>query len=327
MTISGDASIVEVLRLLKSAKGAPLSGQKISDDLSISRTAVWKLVARLKEMGYEIGSARGRGYSLNGGVEPFSGVELLCGLDTEFVAQRIAFYDELVSTNITAMELAGAGAPQGTVVIADLQTGGKGRLGRNWLSPSGVNLYTSIILRPRISPLLAPSLTLVFAVAVAEAVENFTSKAPSVKWPNDILIDSRKVAGILMEMNADNDYVNHIICGIGVNINLAPVGSEPGLDAASLNGKSGEALSRTLFARVLYSSVEKWYKVFLKGGFASVAGAWRGYFNAEGKAVSIKAHGRSVEGICMGIDDFGALLVRQNSGEVSTITSGDMALA
>jgi BirA family biotin operon repressor/biotin-[acetyl-CoA-carboxylase] ligase len=147
-----------------------------------------------------------------------------------------------------------------------------------------------------------------------------------VKWPNDILIDTKKVAGILTEINANIDYVNHVICGIGVNLNEAPKGDEPGLNAVSLSDKNGALVSRAVFARTLYSSVEKWYKVFLKDGFASVAGVWREYFNAEGKPVSIRGHERSVEGICMGIDETGALLVRESSGRVTAITSGDMVL-
>lgn len=326
--VSAEATIVGVLRLLKGNGGKPLSGQSISDALKISRTAVWKQIARLKEMGFDISSSRARGYTLAEIDGPFNGVEVLSGLNTDFVAQEISFYDELVSTNITANELAVKGAVEGAAVIADAQTGGKGRLGRNWLSPPGSNLYTSIILRPECAPLLAPPLTLVFAVAAAEAIEAFVSKAPSVKWPNDILIDSKKVAGILLEMNADIDRVNHVVCGIGVNINSSPQNEKgPGLNATSLSDISGAVVSRTAFARTLYSSVEKWYKVYLVDGFISVAEAWRGYFSAEGKPISIKALDRNVEGICMGIDETGALLVREASGRVSTVTSGDMALS
>lgn len=328
--ISGDATVVEVLKLLKGAGDELLSGQKISEELKISRTAVWKQIARLKEMGFEISSARSKGYALScaEGKEPFNAVEVLCGLDTDFVAQRISFHDSLVSTNTAAMELAASGAPQGCTVIADSQTGGKGRLGRQWLSPPGVNLYTSIILRPQIAPVLSPPLTLVFAVAVAETISKITGKTPSVKWPNDILIGTKKVAGILTEISADIDRISHVVCGIGVNINLAPEGETgKGLNAVSVSEMSGAPVSRALFARALYSSVEKWYKVFLKGGFASVAGAWRGYFNAEGKSVSIEAHGRTIKGICMGIDEAGALLIRKSSGEVMAVTSGDMSVA
>ncbi len=326
--VSAQTTVVEVLKLLKGNGGEPLSGQSISDALKISRTAVWKQIARLKEMGFAITSSRARGYTLAEIDGPFNGVEVLSGLDTDFVAQEISFYDKLVSTNITANELAVKGAVEGAAVIADAQTGGKGRLGRNWLSPPGSNLYTSIILRPECAPALAPPLTLVFAVAAAEAIAAFVSKAPSVKWPNDILIDSKKVAGILLEMNADIDRVNHVVCGIGVNINSSPQDEKgPGLNAVSLRDISGAPVSRAAFARTLYSSVEKWYKVFLDDGFISVAEAWRGYFNAEGKPISIKALDRNVEGICMGIDETGALLVREASGRVSAITSGDVALS
>ena len=328
---SRDATVVEVLRFLKAKGGRSVSGQAISEALKISRTAVWKQVARLKEMGFSISSSRGRGYTLASAEAPFNAVELLSGLETDFVGTDIYFYDELVSTNITAGELAMKGAREGTAVIADAQSGGKGRLGRSWLSPPAFNLYTSIILRPDIAPARAPSLTLVFAVAAAEAIESFVSVTPTVKWPNDILLDSMKVSGILMEMSADIDRVNHVICGIGVNVNSAPkLAGCLGLKATSLREKASAHvahLDRTVFARALYSSVEKWYKVILKEGFAPIVEAWRGYFGAEGKRVSVNAIDRNVEGICMGIDDTGALLVREGSGKVSTITSGDMTLS
>ena len=346
---SRNATIVELLRLLKAAGGSPVSGQRISETLSISRTAVWKQIARLKEMGFSITSSRARGYSLapiqegSGGQggqgkkgynAPFNAVEVQSELATDFVGRSIYFYDELQSTNITANELAVKGADEGTVVIADAQSSGKGRLGRSWLSPPAANLYTSIILRPNIAPATAPSLTLVFAVAVAEAIAAFVPMDPTIKWPNDILLDSMKVSGVLSEMSVDIDRVNHVICGIGVNVNSTPDGvgsiAEPngaGLKATSLSVKSGAYVDRAAFARVLYSSVEKWYKVLLKDGFAPIVTAWTRYFEAQGKRVCINAIDRNVEGICMGIDDTGALLVREGSGKVSSITSGDMTLS
>ncbi|MEE9543160.1 MAG: biotin--[acetyl-CoA-carboxylase] ligase [Thermodesulfobacteriota bacterium] len=342
MMTSKEATAVDVLRLLKAKDGGLVSGQAVSEALKISRTAVWKQVARLKEMGFSITSSRARGYTLESFDAPFNAVEVLSELTTDFVGSDIYFYDELASTNITAGELAIQGAREGTIVIADAQSKGKGRLGRHWVSPPAENLYTSIILRPKISPVKAPSLTLVFAVAAAEAIQSFVSQTPVVKWPNDILLDSMKVSGILMEMSADIDRVNHVICGIGVNINSAPKLSggtggtggtgtgrpgPGGLKATSLRASSGANVNRAAFARELYSSVEKWYKVILKEGFGPAIEAWRGYFIAEGKAVSIDAIDRSVEGICMGIDETGALLVREGSGKVSTITSGDMALS
>jgi BirA family biotin operon repressor/biotin-[acetyl-CoA-carboxylase] ligase len=323
-----DATIVEVLKLLKASGDSPVSGQAISDTLSISRTAVWKQIAKLKELGFSISSSRARGYTLENLDAPFNAVELLSDLKTEFVGRDVYYYDEVTSTNITAVELAQKGAREGTVVIADAQKGGKGRLGRSWVSPGSDNLYTSIILRPNLAPAKAPSLTLVAAVAVAEAIQATVSQKPTVKWPNDILIEKMKVSGILMEMSADMDRVNHVVCGIGVNINSAPkLEQVRGLKATSLRAASGVEIDRAAFAQVLYSSVEKWYKVILKEGFEPAIEAWRGYFVAEGKSVTIDAIDRSVSGICMGIDNTGALLVREGSGKLSTITSGDMTLS
>ncbi len=307
-----------------------VSGASLCAELKVSRTAVWKRIKNLRKMGYRIDASRGRGYKLaDADVKPFNGVEILSELSTEFVGRDIYFYDELTSTNMKASELAAAGAANGTVVISDSQSGGKGRLGRDWHSPAGSNLYTSIILRPEISPAVAPSMTLVFAVAVAEAIGEFTSTRPSVKWPNDILLNDRKVAGILTEMSSDMDRVAYIVSGIGVNINM-DINKVPKIlknIVISLNDRAKEDISRAHFARTLYSSVEKWYKVYIVEGCAPIVGAWRKYFDAEGRKISVNTIDRVVEGLCMGIDDGGALLLREPSGEVVKITSGEMAVS
>lgn len=321
---------VSIIRLLKEAPDTHISGSALSRALGISRTAVWKHIKGLRKAGYPVEASPSKGYRLaprdaasNGA---FNGIEVLSGLSTSFIGRRVFFFDTLDSTNIKALELGRKGEPEGTAVIADKQTMGKGRLGRRWESPPGVNLYTSVILRPGIPPADAQRLTLLMAVAAAEAVGIFTKESPSVKWPNDILIGSKKVAGILMEMDAEPDRVNFVVAGIGVNINMKEADLPDSLrqTASSIMQSAGKEVARAAVTQGLYSSIEKWYKIFLATGFSPVINEWKRYFAFEGKAVRVSVFNRTVEGICLGIDDDGALLVKTASGVIERVISGDV---
>jgi len=317
---------VEIIRLLKGAGAGYTSGQLLSGALGISRAAVWKHVETLRRAGFSIEASPSKGYRL-GGPLPYNAIEVASALSTEFVGGRLLFFESIDSTNRRAFELGRAGEPEGTAVIADGQTDGKGRMGRRWASPPGVNVYTSVLLRPDIPPRRAGELTFVAAVAVAEAVGGFSPTRPVVKWPNDILIGGRKVAGILLEMDAEPDHVHFVVIGVGINVNVRardlPAGVSPG--ATSLVDERGGEVSRCELVRELYSRLERWYKAYIKEGFEPVARAWRGYFHSEGSPVRVEVFGRSIEGICLGIDAGGALLVRTASGEVERVVSGDVA--
>ncbi|HLC18551.1 MAG TPA: biotin--[acetyl-CoA-carboxylase] ligase [Thermodesulfobacteriota bacterium] len=343
-----EAKEVEIIRLLKASAGGGeggggfVSGEALSRALGVSRTAVWKHVNALRKMGYGIEAVPSKGYRLGGasaqgkaslkgaggpaGEEVFNGVEISSGLTTDFIGKNIFFYDAIDSTNIKAIELGRSGTGEGTAVVADSQTSGKGRIGRRWESPPGVNLYTSIILRPGVSPSDAQALTLLAAVAVAEAVSVFIPRPPVVKWPNDILIGSKKVAGILMEMDAEADRVEFIVAGIGINVNMddSMLPEELRRSATSLKEAAGGAVSRVGLARTLYSRVEKWYKIFLREGRAPVIEAWKGFFAFEGRPVRVLSFRETLEGICMGVDEHGMLLVRRPSGEIERVISGDV---
>jgi BirA family biotin operon repressor/biotin-[acetyl-CoA-carboxylase] ligase len=325
---AGGVSEIEIIRLLKSATGRYASGQDISKALGISRAAVWKHMESLRRAGYAIEASPSKGYHLDASVAslPYNGIEISMGLATDIIGSRVAFYPSVVSTNAAAIELARAREPEGTVVVADAQTGGRGRMGRTWLSPPGVNVYTSIILRPDITPRAAHELTFVMAVAVAEATAGFSRTTPAVKWPNDVLIARRKVAGILMEMESEAERVKFIVAGVGVNINMPEdlFPAELRGSAVSLKAHAGGEVSRTDYLRALYSSVEKWYKLYVDKGFVPVAAEWKRYFTSEGKPVRVDMFGRVLEGVCMGIDSDGSLLVRTPGGVVERVVSGDM---
>ncbi|MBI5238736.1 MAG: biotin--[acetyl-CoA-carboxylase] ligase [Deltaproteobacteria bacterium] len=319
----------KVLKLLRASPDLFISGQSISNRLGISRTAVWKHVMALRNMGYSIAGSAGKGYRLTPGRDtPFNAVEIRSRLSTEFMGRKVYLYKSLGSTNIKAKELAGKGVPEGTAVIADSQTGGKGRLGRGWFSPAGVNLYTSVVLRPRLDPPKCQGITLMAAVACAEAASKWLPKKPTVKWPNDILIGPKKAAGILMEMDAEADRVNHIILGIGFNLNMTHDMLPKDLrgTAASIMEKTGRTVDRAEFACALYSRLEKWYKVFVNEGIAPVLSAWKGYFDMEGRPIRVNSFEGVVSGICAGVDTEGALLIRTASGRVHRVISGDVEI-
>ncbi|MEK7841973.1 MAG: biotin--[acetyl-CoA-carboxylase] ligase, partial [Deltaproteobacteria bacterium] len=272
----------KIIRLLRECAHPFLSGQALSKTLGISRTAIWKHIKAIKDMGYDIEASPARGYRLNIENLPFNKIEISSNLKTSFIGRDISFYEEIGSTNDTAKEFAAKGAKEGTVIVADCQKKGKGRLSRRWESPAGVNIYTSIILRPNILPAYAPQLTLVSAIAVAETVAKFLNTGsgykpePTVKWPNDIFINSKKTAGILTEMNSEMDRINFVVIGIGVNVNMTKkmFPEELRQIATSMKEETGMEISRIDFIQTLYLNMERWYKEYLKNGFEPVRKAW-----------------------------------------------------
>ncbi len=321
-----EVSEAALVRLLKLGSPGYSSGQAISAALGISRTAVWKHIKALRAIGFAIKAVPSKGYALDTSRLPFNGIEVSSTLTTELVGKKIHFYESLDSTSTRAFGLARAGEAEGAVVMAETQTDGKGRVGRRWESPPGVNLYASVILRPEVAPHKAHELTFVAAVAVAEAVTSITGARPVVKWPNDILIDGRKVAGILLEMSSETDRVNFVVAGIGLNVNgrrqmyTEAVGGR----AISLCEKTGVPLDRAEVARRVFTSIDKWYNIYLKNGFPSVLDEWRGYFASVGAAVRVVSFSKTSEGVCAGVDGDGALLLKTRSGAVERIVAGDV---
>ena len=322
---------VELVRLLKGSDGGFVSGEILRRSLGVSRSAVWKHVEGLRRAGYTIDAAPRKGYRLDLSRLPFNGIELASRAGPGSIGARVRFFESVDSTNTEAFELGRRGEPEGTVVVADTQRKGKGRIGRHWVSPPGVNLYTSILLRPAVLPMDAQKMTLLIAVAVAETVSAFLGRRPSLKWPNDILVGSKKLAGILLEMESEADRVKFVVAGIGVNINMDLDLADPALrpSVTSIMEETGSPVSRAEFATALYSSAQKWYNSAAEAGFDAegfkpVVEAWRGYFTSEGKPVRVKSFDRIIEGVCEGIDPDGALLVRRPSGETERVISGDV---
>lgn len=315
-----------ILRLFRDQDGF-VSGQQISRSLNISRSAVWKHITALRESGYVVDAVPSRGYRLVSSPDILNIEEIAARLNTCVIGKCLVCLDETVSTNAHAFRLAEKGAAEGTVVIADAQSGGKGRLGRIWLSPPGVNLYCSVVLRPSVKPYEAPQLTFLSAVAVARAIEQVARLRPEIKWPNDVLIGGKKVAGLLNEMSAETDGINFVILGLGVNLNMSEKQFPPDLrtPATSLLIEAGHPVQRVRFVAQMLKELDMLYAEFLAHGFICVREEWQQRCNAHGREVVVSnGCAETVRGMFSGIDVDGALLLRQADGSVERILSGDV---
>ncbi len=253
--------------------------------------------------------------------------EIKQGLTTRSVGKQIHFFARIDSTNIAARKLAELGAKEGTVVIAGSQSKGKGRMGRLWQSPPG-NLHTSIILRPQIPPTSAPQVTLMAAVATAKVIARTIEANPEVKWPNDILIHGKKVAGILTEMDCQGNTLNFIILGIGVNIN-APLKFFPRellSSITSLGYETGGDVSLPQFTRCLYQEIERYYDLWMAKGFRRIRNEYTKLSLLPGKPVQISSFKKITSGEVQGIDEEGALLLLLSNGRVERIVAGDVTI-
>ncbi|MEW6431015.1 MAG: biotin--[acetyl-CoA-carboxylase] ligase [Myxococcota bacterium] len=301
-----------------------VSGAALSDKLGLSRTAVWKHVERLRELGYRIDAQPARGYRLVEVPDRLTALELLPLLATRELGRTVHHFESTESTNRVAFELAQDGAFHGEVVIAEAQTAGKGRRGRSWSSPPGKNLYCSVILRPEIPPARAPELTLVAAVALAETLREAGGDA-GIKWPNDVQLGGRKVAGILTELSADAERVHFVVVGLGVNLNATADDFPPELAevATSLKLARGTEVPRALFTAALLTRLEQWFDTWAEEGFAPVRAAWKKLSTILGREVLVRGEQNELRGIAEDIDDGGALLLRVG-GTVERVLAGDV---
>lgn len=315
----------EILRLLRSADGY-ISGQELCNRFGVSRTAVWKAINQLKEAGYEIEAQQNKGYRLKAAPDLMTEAEIKSLLHTEWVAKEVLYFDTIDSTNTKAQELAEKGYPSGTLVVADKQESGKGRRGRSWVSPSGTGIFMTLMIKPDINPNNASMLTLVAALAVAKAITSVTGEEAMIKWPNDIVVNGKKVCGILTEMNAQFDYINHIVVGIGINVHNESFPEEISQMASSLMIEAGgKRFHRAQIIAETMSYFEQYYDTFLKTqDLSALVREYDKLLVNRNKSVRVLDPKEPFDGKAMGITPKGELIVDTwesrklvSSGEVS----------
>ena len=302
-----------------------VSGQELCNKFGVSRTALRKVINQLKEAGYEIEAAQNKGYHLIAAPDVMTEAELESLKNTQWAGCEIYCFDSIDSTNTKAKELAEAGHPSGTLVVADQQTLGRGRRGRSWESPAGTGIFMTLMLKPDINPNNASMLTLVAAMATARAITEVTGEAAQIKWPNDIVMNGKKVVGILTEMSAQFDYINHIVVGIGINVHNEEFPEEIAKTASSLLLECGHRIHRASLIEAFLEEFERLYAVYLET--EDMSGLQKEYDSLlvnRGRQVRVLDPKEPFEGKAMGITKKGELIVDTwesrklvSSGEVS----------
>lgn len=310
------------------ADGEFLSGQYLADLIGCSRTAVWKHIEDLRKEGFILEAVRRKGYRIIKTPKNITPDEIRLGLKTDFLGQQIHYEESVDSTQKIAHRLAYDGAPEGTVVLAEEQLSGRGRMDRKWYSPKYTGIWMSVILRPNILPTKAPQLTLLTAVAVVQAIEEVAALSPKIKWPNDILINGKKVTGILTELQAEADRVKTIIIGIGMNVNQKESDFPEYLHttATSLSIEKGEYISRPAIIRAVLSNIEKLYLLYLEKGFYPIKLLWESYAVSIGKTITARTLSGNITGRALGITDDGVLMIEDENGAVHHVFSADIDL-
>jgi len=317
-----------ILELLGQNPKEYLSGEEISRQLSVSRTAIWKQMQTLKQAGYEIEAHPRRGYRLKNRPDLLLPYEISDTLSTKILGQgEIYYFSEIDSTNIEAKKHANLGCPEGSIVLAETQNGGRGRLSRSWFSPTGKGIWLSVVLRPSFYPYDAPKCTLMAAVAVTKAIRNVTGVECGIKWPNDILYQGKKVVGILTEMSAEFDAINHVVIGMGINVNIKEQEFPAELIdvATSLSVITGHDISRLALLHAVLAQLENAYDGVIQRGFSEMLDEWRELSVTLGKKVNVVGCGREFSGLAVDIDNDGALLV-QTDDALEKVLAGDVSI-
>lgn len=299
----------EILTILKDTDGY-VSGQELCERFGVSRTAVWKAMNQLKKEGYEIESVQNKGYHLVKTPDILSKNELVSIRKTKWVGTEICYFDVTDSTNTQAKSLGEGDAPNGTLVVAGKQESGRGRRGRSFESPAGTGIFMTLLLRPEIEPQNASMLTLVSALAVAKGIEHMVDLPVQIKWPNDIVINGKKVCGILTEMSAQMDYVNYIVIGIGINVGNEELPEEIKDVATSIYLESGKHVNRAMLIEKIWEEFEDYYELYEKTqDLSSLVKEYDSYLVNRGQKVRVLDSKEPYEGKAMGITDRGELIV------------------
>ena len=298
-----------------------ISGEKLAKSLNVSRTAVWKHIKALKQIGYEIETVKNKGYRLISSPDVPIESELKQNLKTKIIGSNIEYKKSVYSTNLIAKNLASNKIQEGTVVVAEKQTKGRGRKQRQWYSPEG-GLWFSIILYPNLPPEDGILVTMAASVSVAEAIQKSTGLSPVIKWPNDILIDGKKVCGILTEFDAEMDQVNYVVVGIGINVNNE-LSKDISKIAASLKELMGSKVSRVNLLKTILTKFDEMYNEILSGNYRFVRDSWSTFANIIGKKIKVAGERGDIEGFVTDVDEHGCLIVETPDKKIRVL-SGDV---
>lgn len=316
----------EILKQLRESS-AYISGQRLCDTYSVSRTAIWKVIEQLKKEGYEIEAVRNKGYRLIESPDVITEAELESLMETTWAGKQVAYMEETDSTNTQAKALGEKGAVHGTLVVADRQNAGKGRRGRTWTSPQGTSIYMSILLRPEIVPAKAPMLTLVMALSAVEGIAKVLEVEAGIKWPNDVVANGKKICGILTEMSTEIDFINYVVVGIGVNSNEENFPDELKEKATSLRLICGHPVKRSALIAGIMKQFERNYNQFVKdGNLCNMKNAYNRVLVNCKKQVRVLEPGHEYEAFAEGITDTGELIVRKDDGEECNIFAGEVSV-
>jgi BirA family biotin operon repressor/biotin-[acetyl-CoA-carboxylase] ligase len=323
----------EILKKLRNTNEY-ISGQTICKELGVSRTAVWKAVNQLKEEGYEFEAVQNKGYKIAKYPDLITKSEIESQIDQAAVIKNVKFFQEVDSTNNEAKRSAENGAADGTLFIAESQTGGRGRRGKNWVSPAGSGIWMSLLLRPQLTPTYAPMLTLIAAVAAAEAIAQvMTDASPDVctqvkiKWPNDIVVNGRKVCGILTEMSAEMDSIHFVVIGLGINVNTTEFEDSIKDIASSLYAESGQHIKRAEIVLAFEKAFTRYYQYFQdKQDLSKVQDTYNSMLINVGRQVRVTEQNGDFTGIAKGTNEKGELIVQKQDGSEVCIAAGEVSV-
>lgn len=315
----------KILNILKNNSDY-ISGEFISTSLNVSRTAIWKHIKSLKSKGYNIDGISNKGYKLISSPDLLNKSEILSLLKTNIIGKNIVLLDNINSTNIKAKELAKKGAPDGTIIISEEQNSGTGRFGRNWVSPKG-GLWLTIILRPKLPPSEAPKITQIAAAAVYKTLKNFNISS-TIKWPNDLLLNGKKICGILSEMKCDMDQVHYLVLGIGLNINIDKdfFNGELSSICTSLQIEFNKKFNRAEILCELLSNFEILYNDFITDlNISETIKICRDNSNIFGKQAKLITYNNEEIVTCISLSDTGNLIVKDSNGKEKVVIAGEIS--
>lgn len=316
----------ELLSLLRE-RNEYVSGQELCRHFGVSRTAIWKAVNRLKEAGYEIEAVPNKGYRVLSCPDSVAAVEVSSLMETDVIGRDVRYMETIDSTNLYARRLGEDGAAEGVLVVADEQTAGKGRSGRHWTTPPGSAIAMSVLLRPRIAPERISMVTLVMGLAVAKAVRELYGLDALIKWPNDVVVNGKKICGILTEMSAELMAVNYIVIGVGINSNMKEFPEEIRTTATSIALELGRDVSRARLIAEVMKHFETLYRSFLEtSDLSGIMSDYNTILVNIGRRVRVLEPGNEYSAKALGIDRNGRLLVRTDEGTVRDVYAGEVSV-